>query len=150
MAADRSGYHRPVLARSKRYPKTKLWFLAFYTTFAAAGSVAMGNFLWGDLQGGNATATVVHVYSQTTYTISFITEDGTRCQTRHKWLARNEPIKVLDKFEVHYSKFLPCDNVERADDLFSRFGGLLISPVLMIVGLAAPILVKRQARSEPA
>jgi hypothetical protein len=117
--------------------------------FGAAMSVAMGYFLWGDLHGGNATATVVHMYSQTAYTISFVTADGTRCETPHKWRARTDPINVSDTFEVHYSKISPCDNVERADDLFSRFGGYLVPPVLTSIGLVGFVLVKRQAMPKP-
>ena len=137
-----------MLGQSALSRKTKLRLLAAYTTFGAAMSVAMCYFLWGDLHGGNATATVVHV-SQTRYTISFVTADGTRCGTPHKLRPRADPINVSDTFEVHYSKISPCDNAERADDLFARFGGYAIPPVLTIIGLVQFVLVKRQAMPKP-
>jgi hypothetical protein len=127
----------------------RLRFLRVYIALGVATSVGMGYFLLGDFQGGNATATVIHVYSPTAYTISFITADGTRCKTPHKWRARNDSIEVSDTFEVHYSKISPCDNVERVDDPFSRFGGYLIPPLLTILGLVAFVLVERQRRRLP-
>jgi len=121
--------------------------LAIYTTFGAAMSVAHGYTLWGDLNGGNATATVVNVYSQTAYTVRYVTEDGVQCMTPHKWNRHPEPVRTSDTFEVRYSKILPCDNVRRADAGFSWFGYFLIAPVLMTAGLTAFVLVKRQPKT---
>lgn len=147
LVVGRDRYHRPMPARSSLSRKAKLRFFAIYSTFAAVMSVAHGYALWGDLNGGNATATVVHVYSQTAYTIRYVTEDDIQCETPHKWDPRTEPIRASDTFEVRYSKILPCDNVRRADAGFSWFGGFLIGPVLMTAGLAAIVLVKRQPKT---
>lgn len=140
-------YPRPMPARSKLSRKAKLWFLAIYTAFGVAMSVGSGYTLWGDLNGSNVTATVVAVYSQTAYTVTYITEDGVRCTTPHKWDRRAEPVKASDTFEVRYSKILPCNNVRRADAGFSWFGYLLIAPVLMTAGLTAFFLVKRRPQT---
>jgi hypothetical protein len=85
----------------------------------------------------------VQVYSQTAYTVSFVTDDGTRCVTPHKWEARTEHTEESDTFEVKYSRVLPCDNVRRADTgpLWFIY---LIPPVLLIAGIAAFVSTKRQ------
>lgn len=106
--------------------------------------MVMASFLWADLHGGTATATVVRVYSQTGYTISFTTMDGVRCETSTKWSPRAETVEVQDTFEVHYSRNSPCDNVARADDGFARYGGYLIPPVFVIAGLIRIMVIKRR------
>ncbi|MEV4622383.1 hypothetical protein AB0J74_27165 [Asanoa sp. NPDC049573] len=113
--------------------------LRVWTTLAAVLTVGMGYSLWGDINGGSAT--VVQVYSQTAYTVSFVTDDGTRCVTRRKWTASHTV--ESDTFEVKYSRVLPCDNVRRADTgpLWFIY---LIPPVLLIAGIAAFVLIKRQ------
>jgi hypothetical protein len=108
--------------------------------------VASG-FLVGELSGANATATVVHVYDQEAYTIRFTTKDGVRCESPHKWTPRAEPVKVGDTFEVHYSKISPCDNVDRADDLFGRYGFVVVPSIFVGVGLLAIARIRRQRRS---
>ncbi|GAA1899433.1 hypothetical protein GCM10009687_81050 [Asanoa iriomotensis] len=116
-------------------------FLAVWTTLTALLTVGMGYSLWGDLNGGTATATVVQVYSQTAYTVSFVTDDGTRCVTRRKWEASHT--QESETFQVKYSRVLPCDNVRIADTgpLWSIY---LTPPVLLIAGIAAFVSTKRQ------
>jgi hypothetical protein len=122
-----------------------LIFWTFWTVFAGLCSLGILAFFVGDLSGGNATATVVRVYSQGAYTISFTARDGTSCETPHKWTPRAEPVKVGDTFEVHYSKISPCDNVERRDDWFARYGGFLIPPVFLAIGCFRLRRLRRRA-----
>ncbi|MFG3690312.1 DUF1541 domain-containing protein [Micromonospora sp. NPDC047740] len=110
-------------------------------------SIGMGYSMWGDLNGGKATATVATVYSQTAYTVKYVTEDGMHCLTPHKWDPRPEPVKPSDTFEVWYSKILPCDNVRRADADPSWFADFLTLAVFMTAGLTAFVLVKRQPKT---
>lgn len=137
-----------MLGRSQLPPKLRLGFLAAWTAFAGIFTVVTTVFFVADVRGGDATATVVHVYSQAAYTISFTTKDGVRCETTHKWDPRPEPVRTGDTFEVRYSKIAPCDNVERADDYFARFGGYFIPPIFLTVGLAAFLLVRRKTKAE--
>jgi hypothetical protein len=130
-----------VLARSKVPRKAKLLFLAVWTMLAAVLTVGMGYSLWGELNGGTATATVVQVYSPTGYTVSFVTDDGTRCVTLRKWEASHTV--ELDTFEVKYSRVLPCDNVRPADTGPLWFV-YVIPPVLLIAGIAAFVSTKGQ------
>jgi hypothetical protein len=96
--------------------ESMLIFLWIFTVGVALVTIATTFFLVGDLRGGDATATVVHVYSQEVYSITFVTKDGRRCQTDHKWEPRAGTVNVSDTFEVHYSHVSPCYNVRRADD----------------------------------
>lgn len=91
--------------------------------------------LVGEVSGGDATATVVHVYSPEAYTIRFTTADGTSCVTPHKWTPRRDPVKVNDTFSVHYSKLSPCDNVERKGNFFAAYGAFLLAPLFLALGL---------------
>ena len=128
--------------RSRRF---NLIFQTFWTGFSGFFLLGMLAFFVGDLLGGNATATVIHVDSQEAYAIDFTTRDGTTCETPRKWERSAEPIKVDDTFEVHYSKISPCDNVERRDDWFARYGGFLIPPVFLAIGWVQLRLLRRQA-----
>ena len=123
--------------------RVRLTFWVIWTGFAGVMWVVTMIFLVGDLSGGNATATVLHVYSQEAYTIGFTTEDGAPCVTPHKWIPRSEPVELGDTFPVHYSRISPCDNVERADDLFARYGMFLIPTVLFAAGC---VNLRRTAR----
>jgi hypothetical protein len=125
--------------------ESKLLFFSIYTALAAIISIFTMYFLLEDLQGGNTTATVVHVYSQTAYTITFVSKDGTHCRTDHKWNPQPEPVNVSDTFEVHYSKESPCHNVRRADDgSYRQF--YAAAPAFMLVGLIGLAVVKRQKK----
>jgi hypothetical protein len=130
---------------SKLSPQTKLLFFALFTAIAGIFSIATTYFLWADLKGGNTTATVVHVYFQTAYTITFVTKDGTHCQTDSKWNPRPEPVNVSDTFEIHYSKQSPCDNVRRADD-HAYWQLYVAGPVFMLIGLTGLAVTKHQAK----
>lgn len=88
---------------------------------------------------------MVHVYSQTAYTITFVTTDGTHCQTDHKWNPRPEPVNVSDTFEIHYSKQAPCYNVRRADD-HSYWQFYVMGPAFMLIGLTGLAVAKHQAK----
>ncbi len=114
-----------------RSPKPKLIVFVVFTVLAALMVVLAILTSLADRKGGNATATVVHVYSQEAYTISYTTKDGERCVTPHKWNYRPQTVAVGDTFEVHYSSLLPCDNVERADD---TSGDSVLIPVLLLIG----------------
>lgn len=131
-------------------PRARLIFFTVWTAFAGIMSLVAVVFLVADLSGGNARATVVHVYSQQAYTIRFKTKDGADCETPHKWTARAEPVKAGDTFEVHYSAISPCDNVERSDDLFARFGFVPIPAIFVVVGLAVIARLRHQRKSSPA
>jgi len=98
----------------------------------------------GDFLGGDATATVVHVYSQEAYTIRFETESGTQCVTPHKWDARAEPVELNDTFDVHYSSISPCDNVERVDDLFARYAPASTATIFLAIGCVSLHRAKRR------
>jgi hypothetical protein len=92
-------------------------------------------FFVGDISGGNAEATVVHVYSQEAYTVRFTTRDGETCVTEQKSTRNTGPVKVADTLRVHYSKISPCDNIEPPDDRFATYGAiLLLPPAFLAVG----------------
>lgn len=111
-----------------------LVFWAFWTVLASLGTLLSLLFVIGTIEGADATATVVHVYSQEAYTIRFATRDGTTCETPHKWNPRADPVEVGDTFRVHYSKISPCDNVDRKGDSFSTYGAFLIAPAFLAIG----------------
>jgi hypothetical protein len=118
-----------------------LWI---FTTFAGLFTIASVLARVEDTRGGDATATVVHVYTQEAYSITFVTKDGRRCLTDHKWDPRKDTVHVSDTFQVHYSQFSPCDNVRRADDR-SFWSGFLIAPTMFAVG-AVGLLLARWSR----
>ena len=122
--------------------ESKLIFLWIFTAVAALFTIATTFFLVGDVRGGEATATVVHVYSQQAYSISFVTKDGRRCQAAdHKWEPRTGTINVSDTFQVHYSDISPCYNVRRADDPSDRFS-YTIGPVMLAAGIVLLLLLR--------
>src|SRR5689334_12254353 len=96
--------------------ESNLIFLWIFTTFTGLFTIVSMFVLVDDMRGADTTATVVHVYSQEAYSITFVTKDGRRCQTDHKWEPRKDTVHVSDTFQVHYSLSFPCDNVRRADD----------------------------------
>ncbi len=99
-----------------------------------------------ELSGGTTTAPVTHIYTQEVYTIRFTTADGTSCVTPHKWDGRAEPVKLNDTFAVHYSRASPCDNVERADDSFSRYVGISVATIFLAIGGAAIRRLRQRGR----
>lgn len=124
--------------------------LVFATVWTGLAAVIWVGWSWafaGDLAGGNTTARVVHVYTPQAYTIRFTTADGTVCETPHKWAARREPIAVGDTFEVHYSRFSPCENVERGDDQLGRYGGFALATVLLTAGILNLRSARRRFRA---
>lgn len=149
LSIEALGYHRRMRTGLRASRRLKLVFFTFWTAFAALATVGVGFFLWADLHGGNATATIVRVIPDIAYTIDFTTQDGVRCEASFKWSSARGSIELMDTFKVHYSRISPCDNVERADDYFARFGGYVIPPVFVIVGVTALFLTRRQPRPEP-
>jgi hypothetical protein len=124
-------------------PPDREWTLIFlwiWTTVAAFMTIFTTVFLVADLRGGNATATVVHVYSQEAYAVAFATRDGTRCQAQHKWFPRPERINVSDTFEVHYSSLDPCYNFRRADE--SNWWLYTMPPVALAAGVVGLLVVR--------
>jgi hypothetical protein len=115
-------------------PRFNFVFWMFWTALASLMTLLSLVFFLGSLFGGDALATVVHVYSQEAYTIRFTTRDGRTCETPHKWMPRADPVSVNDTFKVHYSKISPCDNVDRGDDWFARYGAFLIPPAFLAIG----------------
>ena len=115
-------------------PRFHFVFWVFWTALASFITLLSLVFFVGSLSGGNAVATVVHVYSQEAYTIRFATQDGKICETPHKWTPRADTVSVNDTFRVHYSKISPCDNVDRGDDWFARYGSFLIPLAFLAIG----------------
>jgi hypothetical protein len=112
-------------------PRMLYWFA---TTLGALGTILTTVAFVGDLRGGNATATVVHVYSQELYDVAFVTRDGTRCQKPDKWLDPPKRINVSDTFQVHYSSRSPCDHFRRADQP-DWWGPYAVPPVFLAIGV---------------
>lgn len=116
-------------------------FLWIFTTLAALFTIATTFFYVWDLQGGDATATVVHVYSQQAYSVMFVTRDGRRCLADSKWEPRADTVNVSDTFVVHYSRVSPCDNFRRADDRSYRYF-YTIGPVMLAGGILLLLLFR--------
>ena len=131
---------------SRTSPKWTFGFLIAWTAFAGLLTVVTTVFLVADLRGGDVTATVVHVYSQTAYTVSYTTKDGVRCETQSKWDPVANEVRTGDRFEVHYSKIQPCDNVDRSNDYFARFGGIFVPSLFLVGGATALVLFRRKER----
>jgi hypothetical protein len=123
--------------------ESALIFFWFCTVFFAFVTISTTVYLVADLRGGNATATVVHVYSQESYRVTFVTRDGTHCQADHKWNARPERINVSDTFRVHYSSLGPCENFRRADDR-SFWSTYPILPVLLAASVVGLLLLREK------
>ena len=121
--------------------ESDLIWLWIFTTFAGLFTIASMFALVGDVRGADTTATVVTVYSQEAYSITFVTKDGRRCLTDHKWDPRKDTVHVSDTFKVHYSQFSPCDNVRRADDRSFR-SAFLTAPIMFAVGAVGLLLVR--------
>ncbi|GLW34557.1 hypothetical protein [Actinoplanes regularis] len=115
-------------------PRFDLVFWVFWTVFSSIATLLCVVSFVGDISGGNAVATVVHIYSQESYTIRFTTRDGETCITAHKWTPRADPVKIGDTLRVHYSKISPCDNVDQQDDWFARYGAILLPPGFLAIG----------------
>jgi hypothetical protein len=84
--------------------------------------------------GGQAIATVIHVYTDEVDEVSFTTADERVCDSLQKWATADPEVKAGDTFEVHYSKMSPCDNVERKHDYLLRFVLFSAAAVLPVVG----------------
>ena len=123
-----------VLAKRRLTARAHLVFWVFFTAFAGFLWIGGLGFAIGDLLGGTTEATVIHVYTQEAYTIRFTTTTGIQCVTPHKWDPGASPVKLGDTFKVHYSRISPCDNVSRANDLFSRYGFAVIPTVFLAIG----------------
>lgn len=137
------GYHvsmftGPGTSRESMVIFSWLWtgIAAIVTIFSAVGYV-------GDVRGGNATATVVHVYMQEAYSVSFLTNDGRLCLADHKWEPRPDRVNVGDTFQVHYSRFGPCDNFHRADDR-AYPSVYATGPVALAGGILALLLLRER------
>ena len=116
-------------------PRVQFVFWLFWTALAGLITLFSLLFFLGSLEGGNAVATVVHVYSQEAYTIRFTTQDGRTCETPHKWTPSADPVRVNDTFKVHYSKISPCDNVDPEHDWMARYGAFLMPPAFLAIGV---------------
>jgi hypothetical protein len=125
-------------------PRFNLIFWVFWAVLAGLTTLLSLIFFLGNLSGGNTVATVVRVYSQEAYTIRFTTRDGTTCETPHKWLPRANLVEVNDTLKVHYSRISPCDNVDREDDWFARYGAFLIPPAFLAIGCVNLRRVRRR------
>jgi hypothetical protein len=137
-----------VFTRRRQFPrKRSLLILAFAVVFLTVFSAGMGYSLWGDLNGGNTTATVVHVYPRTGYTIDFVTADGTACQAGMKLDRGSADVALSDTFEVHYSRVVPCSNVSRVDAR-TPLPAYLVPPGLLIVALIMFVQIRSRPKLE--
>jgi membrane protein YqaA with SNARE-associated domain len=135
-----------VFASRTLNPRVHLVFLLLWTAGASIGLLVALVAMVGNVLGGSTTATVGRVYSQVGYTVTFTTKYGTNCQTLQKWGDSPVPIQQGDTIEVHYSRFSPCYNVERADDSFSSYGFLAIPTIMVAGGLIAITRLRRDHR----
>jgi hypothetical protein len=135
-----------VFNRPRTSPKWTVGLLLAWIAIACLFTVVTTRYLVADLNGGDATATVVHVYSQTAYTVSYTTKDGVGCEIKSKWDPVAHEVRTGDRFKVHYSKVRPCDNVDRADDHFARFGASVIALIFLLAGVAMLVLFRCKER----
>ncbi|MGI5183833.1 hypothetical protein ACQEVZ_47025 [Dactylosporangium sp. CA-152071] len=152
--------------RGPRSLRGVLWFFGVWITFATV-LIGLGLWLtWEDTHGGEAIATVQRVDRYPTlpsefaaiddaawsttdqlqwqYTSVFVLPDGTRCETTARLFPDDRRVEVGDATEVHYSRWQPCSNVQRADrprpDMSTVLGGgasmLGISLVVFVMTIA--------------
>ena len=135
-----------MFASRKLNPTAHLAFLTLWTAGAGIGLLASFVFLVGNILGGNATATVGHVYSQVGYTVTFTTKFGVDCETSQKWSPSPSLVRSGDTIEVQYSRISPCDNVKRTDDFFALYGFPAIPAIMVVAGSVAIARLRRDRR----
>jgi hypothetical protein len=130
-------------------PRARITFLTVWTVFGAILSVGMMFALWQELTGATVPATVVAVRSQTSYTVSFVTAKGTRCETPHKWDPMPTTVTVGDVFDIHYANNGSCSTIRRASEN-DWWVGFLLTPMMPIGGLIAVLVLRRRHAREAA
>ncbi|MEV4509324.1 hypothetical protein AB0K00_10240 [Dactylosporangium sp. NPDC049525] len=133
------------------------WFIGIWGTFL---TVVLGMALWQtweDAHGGEAVATAQRVELQPLtvgsvtvdqpprYAAVFVLPDGTRCEATTKVFPDLDNIAAGDTVTVHYSRWLPCDNVRRADQWHPTLAGVLTVGVgaLVFSGTVFAALISR-------
>ncbi|MFF5232907.1 hypothetical protein [Dactylosporangium sp. NPDC000521] len=147
------------------------WFAGIFFTLMTAGFALALWLTWQDAHGGEAVATVQRVDQHMpievdgvaitadawptglppwSYTSVFVLPDGTRCETTARLYPEDRHVVVGDATTVHYSRWQPCSNFQRADrprpavtDVLTWGASMLVIGLLVFAGLAAA------ARSRP-
>lgn len=143
------------------------WFMGIWGTFA---TLMFGLLLWQtweDAHGGEAVATAqrveqppppvgsvtVDAYRPPQYVAVFVLPDGTRCEASSKVFPHPDDIGAGEHVTVHYSRWLPCDNVRGPGQWHPTLAGMLTVGIVALgisgVVIAALISRARAGISDP-